>query len=50
MIPLAIEEPSLRYNHVTKLSNEEALRTNLDMEEEQSELALIWIATQKQRI
>ncbi|XP_070032826.1 uncharacterized protein [Nicotiana tomentosiformis] len=45
-----IGEPSTRYTHVTRESNEEEMRVNLDLLEERREAALIKMAAQKQMI
>lgn len=50
LISVKIGEPSLRYKHRDELSNQDALRTNLDLAEKRRKLALIQMATQKQRI
>ncbi|XP_070057911.1 uncharacterized protein [Nicotiana tomentosiformis] len=50
LILVEIGEPSLRFEHTNELSNEEELRTNLDLIEERREASLIQMATQKQRI
>nr|XP_009600939.1 uncharacterized protein LOC104096289 [Nicotiana tomentosiformis] len=50
LIPVEIGEPSTRFEHTNEVSNEEELRTNLDLTEVRREVALIRMAVQKQRI
>ncbi|XP_059295612.1 uncharacterized protein LOC132048949 [Lycium ferocissimum] len=50
LIPIEIGEPSIRYTHTTKESNQEVMAINLDMLEEHREKALIRMVAQKQRV
>ncbi|XP_070054679.1 uncharacterized protein [Nicotiana tomentosiformis] len=50
LIPVEIGEPSTRFTLATEESNDEELRTNLDLLEQRSEATLIWMAAQKQII
>ncbi|XP_075083302.1 uncharacterized protein LOC142167047 [Nicotiana tabacum] len=50
LIPVEIGEPSTRFTLATKESNDEELRTNLDLLEQRREAALIQMETQKQII
>ncbi|XP_075091506.1 uncharacterized protein LOC142171713 [Nicotiana tabacum] len=50
LIPVEIGEPSTRFTLAMEESNDEELRTNLDLLEQRREAALIRIATQKQII
>ncbi|XP_075081537.1 uncharacterized protein LOC142166353 [Nicotiana tabacum] len=50
LIPIEIGEPSTRFTHTKEASNEEELRTNLDLTEERREASLIQMTSQKQRI
>jgi len=50
LIPVEIGEPSTRFTQATEESNDEELRTNLDLLEQRREAALIRMAAQKQTI
>nr|XP_009611301.1 uncharacterized protein LOC104104822 [Nicotiana tomentosiformis] len=50
LIPVEIGEPSTRFTLATEESNDEELRTNLDLLEQRREAALIRMETQKQII
>ncbi|XP_075095240.1 uncharacterized protein LOC142173533 [Nicotiana tabacum] len=50
LIPVEIGEPSTRYTHATRESNEEEMRVNLDLLEERRESTLIRMAAQKHMI
>jgi len=50
LIPVEIGEPSMRFTLATEESNDEELRTNLDLLEQRREAALIRMAAQKQII
>nr|XP_009619834.1 uncharacterized protein LOC104111771 [Nicotiana tomentosiformis] len=50
LIPVEIGEPSMRFTLATEESNDEELRTNLDLLEQRREAALIRMTSQKQII
>ncbi|XP_075083610.1 uncharacterized protein LOC142167346 [Nicotiana tabacum] len=50
LIPVEIGEPSTRFTQVTEESNDEELRTNLDVLEQRKEAVLIRMVEQKQTI
>ncbi|XP_070054306.1 uncharacterized protein LOC142180082 [Nicotiana tabacum] len=50
LIPVEMGEPSTRFTQATEESNDEELRTNLDLLEQRREAALIRMAAQKQII
>ncbi|XP_075095542.1 uncharacterized protein LOC142173789 [Nicotiana tabacum] len=50
LIPVEIGEPNTRFTLATKESNDEELRTNLDLLEQRREATLIQMAAQKQII
>nr|XP_033517717.1 uncharacterized protein LOC117281987 [Nicotiana tomentosiformis] len=50
LIPVEVREPSLRFQYASKISNDEAMATILDLADEQREATLAWLAAQKQQI